>query len=369
MSKIKNIKSPYHVYSYLSLIKNKIWPRETLEGFLDRYVTIKYSPSAGARAFLSKPARLLYIAHTFDYGDRFRGYSVEENYFYNVLYNMGFEIIRFDPAEIIAGAGRDNVNALLLESVYRYRPEFLFSCLHNDDITKETIHHITFDQKVKSINWFTDDDWRFADFSLNWAPCFSYVVTTSHDAYDRYLSNGVKNVIQSQWACNTNLYYPISLPARYDISFIGIPYGTREELLKNLRSKGIDVHTWGFGTRHGRLSLRQMVQVINQSKINLNFTGSSRGETRQIKGRVFEVMGCNGFLLSEEHKDYGKYFNLDEDLSVFRDTAELLEKIKFFLSNDTRRKTVAENGYQNAIRNHTMEMRFRDIFKHLDYSL
>ena len=57
-----------------------------------------------------------------------------------------------------------------------------------------------------TVNWFTDDHWRFDRFSRHFAPAFDWSITTDRDSLPKYEAIGYENVILSQWACNGYAY-------------------------------------------------------------------------------------------------------------------------------------------------------------------
>lgn len=58
-----------------------------------------------------------------------------------------------------------------------------------------------------------------------------------------------------------------------------------------------------------------------------------------------------------------KYFVPEEEIVVFSDFNELIEKIRYFLIHDIEREKIRSAGYERAQRDHTFEKRFLDIFK------
>ena len=87
--------------------------------------------------------------------------------------------------------------------------------------------------------------------------------------------------------------------------------------------------------------------VINFSKVNndmkyiTNYERDLQRKT-QIKARVFEVLRCGGFLLSEYTPDLDYYFKINKDLVTFSSKENLLEKIKFYLQNNDMRIQIAK---------------------------
>ena len=315
--------------------------------------------------------RILYCAMRWDYGDKSRGECHEQVNFHHTLINMGYEIIQFDFMDKVREVGVEKTNKLLIQEVKKVQPDLVFAVLFEQEIYPETIETITNELGTLTLNWFTDDHWRFDNFSQYYAPPFSFVATTDPQSVPKYHSIGYKNVILSQWACNQYLYKPIPGEKTMDAAFIGMPHGDRKKVIGYLRQNGVDVKTRGYGWPEGRLTQEQMIETFSRAKINLNLANSStksriffwRKGTQQIKGRNFEVPGCGGFLMTNYVAHLEDYFEIGKEVVCFEDKKDLLEKVRYYLNNDEEREKVAQAGYERTINNHTYEKRFLEIFQ------
>ncbi|MBI2478232.1 MAG: hypothetical protein HYV60_06200 [Planctomycetia bacterium] len=219
--------------------------------------------------------RVLYAALKHDYNDPARGLSFEHYNFFQSLQRMGCDVLYFDYGTLLKKYGRSRMNRRLQEVVAAEKPDLLFTFLSNEELDKHVVQRISGEGSTTTLNWFADDHYRFDIYSRDWAPCFNWVVTTAHSTLPKYAAAGIRHVIPSQWACNTSLYRKLDLPKRYDVSFVGAAHGNRRELIQHLRNSGIDVQWWGFATDNGRLSQERMIEVFNESRINLNFVGAT----------------------------------------------------------------------------------------------
>ena len=102
------------------------------------------------------------------------------------------------------------------------------------------------------------------------------------------------------------------------------------------------------------------------SNIKNNFSNFLKKTTKQIKGRVFEVPGCRGFLLTENSPYLDKYFEIDKELITFNSLDEAKDKINFYLKNYNLTKKISELGYLKVINEHTYEKRFLEIYKKIN---
>lgn len=114
-------------------------------------------------------------------------------------------------------------------------------------------------------------------------------------------------------------------------------------------------------TNHGRVDYyRESPYVFYHSKINLNIT--LRSIKSGIPLRVFDIMGSQGFLLTNYQDDMMDYFIPDEDFVYYADKEDLLGKVEYYLSHERERMDIAQNGYQKILQNHTYEKRIPFLF-------
>jgi spore maturation protein CgeB len=278
---------------------------------------------------------------------------------------MGHEIVRFDPIAVGDRVGRAATSRMLLEAVYRYTPDLMFTVLFQDDLEAPVVREISTQTPTTTFNWFSDDHWRYEAFSRRWAPEFRWVGTTSSDALGKYRRDGIAHVIPTQWACNVNLYRPLARPRTIDVSLVGQPHGDRRDVIDTLRTRGIAVQTFGTGWPAGRVSQSEMIKIFNTSKINLNLSNASRGAAEQVKGRDFEVPGCGAFLLTKRSEEIGRYYDVDREVACYDGVDDLTDKIRHYLAHDDAREAVAAAGYRRTLRDHTYERRFRELFEHM----
>ncbi len=353
-----------------------------------------------------KILKVMYVALKHDYGNPERGFSFEHSNFYHTLSLMkGIQVIPFFFDEVLRSVGREKMNLRLLEAVTKEHPDVCFFTLFTDEIKKETVRTLTNRIGVPTVNWFTDDHWRFGSFSAFWAPFFTWVVTTDARAVSEYRKIGCTNVLCLQWACNHFLYRPERIRQDVDVSFVGQVHSKRRAIIAQLRASGVDVQCWGRGWENGRLEVSAMIEMFSRSKINLNFSESSArsivkptakvflkrradgtihlnglkemagaasvlfsSRRPQIKGRNFEVPGSGGFLLTSAADHLDEYYRPGKEIAVFDDTTDLLEKIRYYLDHDKERERIRKAGYQRTIKEHTFEQRFRRLFHEMGFT-
>ena len=96
---------------------------------------------------------------------------------------------------------------------------------------------------------------------------------------------------------------------------------------------------------------REMPAVFHYSKINLNITMKSIQSG--LSQRIWDVLGCKGFLLTNYQSEIPEYFEIGKDLECYENITELKEKIDYYLNHESDRLDIAQNGYQKVKAQHT----------------
>lgn len=108
-------------------------------------------------------------------------------------------------------------------------------------------------------------------------------------------------------------------------------------------------------------SRNMMPQIIKCSKINLNFTNIPISSG--LPQRIFDILGCGGFLMTNYQPELLDWFIPDEDLVIYYSTQDLIEKAAYYLEHDEERMAIAENGYRKTVSQHTYALRLVQMFE------
>ncbi len=113
---------------------------------------------------------------------------------------------------------------------------------------------------------------------------------------------------------------------------------------------------------HGSVStLTEMPLIFHRSKINLNMTIYPIRSGLSL--RIWDVLGCGGFLLTNVQPELTDYFVPGRDLDTFSCEEELIEKCDYYLTHDDIRKKIAQTGYETVCANHTWKLRLAQMLK------
>lgn len=98
---------------------------------------------------------------------------------------------------------------------------------------------------------------------------------------------------------------------------------------------------WDMKVLHDRM--RRVPICLNLLKGNV--------ETSVIL-RHFEITGYGGFMLTYWTPELAAFFDIGKECDVFRDEAELLDKIAYYLEHPKERREIAEAGQRRTLREH-----------------
>lgn len=109
-------------------------------------------------------------------------------------------------------------------------------------------------------------------------------------------------------------------------------------------------------------SLDGMPKVFKSSKINLNLT--AKGIQSGASLRIYDVLGCGGFLLSNYQAELPEQFEIGKEIVLFESEKDLLEKIAYYLEHEEEREEIARNGYEKVKNHYTYRKRLEEMFSH-----
>ena len=338
--------------------------------------------------------KVLVVSMKYDYGDKARGLSGSDDYFEKPIGRLGHKVMSFDFMERFHEQGREAMNRELLEAVKREQPDITLFVPFQDQFIPEMITGMN--KHTVTVGYYFDDTWRI-EYSGFWARHFNYVTTSDVNGVKRWRELGCANFIYSPFSVNPGVFRKMDIPKKYDVSFIGGYHPYRAWILRKLRQAGIKVYARGVGWQAGRLERDAMVEVFNQSRINLNMSNNESWDIRYIlsltkpwkdalrawrntvrllhrsdpkvremvKGRHFEINACGGFQLSYYVEGLERHYVIGEEIALYGSIEDMIDKIRYYLKHEDEREAIALRGYDRILRDHTAEKRFADLFNEI----
>lgn len=321
------------------------------------------------------------------------GCEVERFSWFKTLYNPRDPGIRTGKVSSIIGRIENKfsfgpslkkLNLELADIVLKCKPDILF-VLNGQFVTKKTLCNIKASlPRIVLVSFNNDDPFSTRFSRLLWRHFLS-----AADGYDRVFVYRHKNIIdlekigvfktrllRSYYIKNRNFLIANRLPSEFDCDVIFIGHfenDGRDRLIKAILENGIKLKVYGTlwekSTLHSYITgkvgeirpLRtEYNQALNGSKIALAFFSKINNDT--YTRRNFEIPAAGTFMLSEYSADLATLFKEGEEAEFFRNPTELMDKIRFYLKNDSLRIKIAKAGHERLCESgHEVTDRAREI--------
>ena len=106
---------------------------------------------------------------------------------------------------------------------------------------------------------------------------------------------------------------------------------------------------------------KQMPEIFKSSRINLNI--SLKIIQSGIPLRVFDILGCGGFLLTNFQAEMPEYFTIGDDFVVYESIEDLYAKADFYLRNESERNRIARHGFETVQKYYTFRQQIEKIIR------
>jgi spore maturation protein CgeB len=253
------------------------------------------------------------------------------------------------------------------------RPDVIFTYLSGELVWPETVQAMR-SQGIPIVNLALNDKEHFVgklrggrafgmrDICRHFDLCW----TSTEDALKKYCVEGALPLYLPEGA-NPEVHRPHDVELSIDVAFVGQCYGNRPEVIRKLQESGIRAEAFGFGWPNGALATDEMVKMYSRSRINLGFGGvAGHDDTYCLKGRDFEIPMSGGLYVTESCAELGRFFRPGQEVVTYGDFDDLVEKIRHLLSHPEEAERIRNAGFERARSEHTWEMRFEKVFKHLE---
>jgi hypothetical protein len=174
--------------------------------------------------------------------------------------------------------------------------------------------------------------------------------------YQRNYLDAFKSHPSAHWmpyACDDDFFRDMEIPRDLDIGFVGQTgrgHTRRRKILDLLSSK--------YRVNEQRVyKQNEISEIYSRSKITVNIP--IRGD---LNFRFFEAISCGSLLLTERLKNgQEELFKENVHYVAYDSENELLEKVDYYLKNGDERLRIAQAGKDEALKNHTLEIRLQGL--------
>lgn len=108
----------------------------------------------------------------------------------------------------------------------------------------------------------------------------------------------------------------------------------------------------------------ELLQLLQGARIVLNITRTDfYGAETGINLRIFEALAAGCFLLTDHCEEIAELLQPGLEIETFRSAEELADKVRFYLTNDTARRRIAEQGHAAFLQRHTWRARIGQLIR------
>ncbi|MDN4523617.1 CgeB family protein [Fictibacillus fluitans] len=241
--------------------------------------------------------------------------------------------------------------------------------------------------------WMTEDPY-YMDLTLPIIERYDFIFTIDTAAQKVYEQNGHKLVFPLPLGTEPSVFKAATeqdAVQERDICLVGFPYPDRIELIKYLLDNTDYTITVVGGRWRDDLSQHnentkltiidwstplEVAEYYRQSKIILNTNRphnysenkNSIGVINQsVNNRTFDIAATCGFQLLSYKKGISDIFT-DEEIVTFESKEDLLEKIRYYMEDETKRKAMACKAQEKVLKNHTFSNRIQQLVKITRYT-
>lgn len=100
-------------------------------------------------------------------------------------------------------------------------------------------------------------------------------------------------------------------------------------------------------------SQEEMPIIFHKSKININTT--SKPIRTGLPLRIFDILSCGGFCLSNYQEEIAELFVPGEEIVMYESLDEMRELAAYYLDHDSERQRIAEAGFEKVKACYTYE--------------
>jgi len=217
------------------------------------------------------------------------------------------------------------------------------------------------------VNWFPDDPHQL-ELSARLAPAYDRFFTHDSSSLARHRAVGARAHYLA-FGCDPEYLRPPSRPsdARWaaPLVFVGSRDDVREPVLRQLANVGLV--SWGPGWPRGPLYGEDFVRALAGAAVGVNIHqqfGDRGDPVRYGTGanmRVFELAAVGTPQLSDAKLDIARHFTPDREIALYRSVAELVDRARVLLADDTLRRQLAVAARERALREHTWRHRLEEL--------
>lgn len=247
----------------------------------------------------------------------------------------------------------------LLQAFHIFNPDIVFMHTQSGEVVQESTI-IDMAKSARIYNWTGDVRFPTPSHYINTGRHITSTLFTNMNDVYTCRQNGIEADFLQVGFDSTHFNPLGAVDSKYpEIVFLGSNYPEGTFPLTNLRLQMVHrlknefghrfaVYGGGWnGLEKGNITdYSEEGKVYRACKIAINL--SHFAYSRYSSDRMFRILGSGAFCLTHHFPEIEADFKVGEDVVVWHDINDLVDKIKYYLNNDKDRERIALNGCFNA---------------------
>lgn len=257
---------------------------------------------------------------------------------------------------------------ILLEQVKKFKPDVIYS--HNVSIFLSN--------DLKKIKKYTKllVGQIASPLPINKAPLYKFdlIITSFPHFVNKFERMGIKSEYL-KWCAEKSVLTKIGKRKRiYDVTYVGAftPHHSKGNKKFEALARETKVDFWGYGintllpgspikkTYHGQAWGKEMYEIFAKSKIVINRHIDAAGNYANNM-RMFEATAMGALLITDSKKNMDEFFRVGEEVITYKDSSDLIEKVKYYLKHDKEKQKIAKAGQKRTLEDHTYGVRMKRL--------
>lgn len=255
----------------------------------------------------------------------------------------------------------------IAKKIESFRPDLIFVIspfLLGDDILSALES-----SKATKVGWIGD---KFGIEHQNTAQLFDYLYVTDTGFIELASNYNFPICKYLPLAVDTDIFCTSTVSRGDDLVFVGANTPERLELVQQIDYPQIKIYgkTWpNTNSKHlqfvkSNIDLETLIRLYQTSKYVLNVK-HAHNVINGLNMRTFEAIACGGCILQDMTADVALNFDVNEEIVVYNNIAELNECLIKLEQDGATLKKVVQNAYKRVVSQHTYQHRIDTILKDL----
>jgi glycosyltransferase involved in cell wall biosynthesis len=257
---------------------------------------------------------------------------------------------------------------ILLEQVKKFKPDVIYS--HNVSIFLPN--------DLKKIKKYTKllIGQIASPLPINKTPLYEYdlIITSFPHFVEKFRNLGI-NSEYLRWCVEKSIPEKIGKKKKiYDVTYVGgfTPHHSKGNKELEELAKEVKVDFWGYGEKtllptspirqnfHGQAWGKEMYEIFAKSKIVINRHINTAGNYANNM-RMFEATAMGALLVTDSKKNMDEFFRAGEEVITYKDSSDLIEKVKYYLKHDKEKQKIAKAGQKRTLEDHAYGVRMKRL--------